>query len=48
MTADTVKVLARGTKLKVLEKSGDWYKVRTPQGELGWAKAVHEGDILLD
>lgn len=48
MTADTVKVLKRGTELKVIEKSGDWYKVRTPQGELGWAKAVHEGDILLD
>jgi len=48
MTAGTVKVLKRGTELKVIEKSGDWYKVRTPQGELGWAKAVHEGDVLLD
>jgi hypothetical protein len=48
MSAGTITTLKRGAKLKVLEKSGDWYKVRTEGGQLGWAKAVHEGDILLD
>jgi len=48
LSADTVATLKRGAKLKVIEKSGDWYKVRTEAGQLGWAKAVHEGNILLD
>jgi len=48
LSADTIATLKRGEKLKVIEKSGDWYKVRTGAGQLGWAKAVHEGDILLD
>ncbi len=47
-SADTITTLKRGATLKVIEKSGDWYKVRTAAGQLGWAKAVHEGDILLD
>jgi hypothetical protein len=48
MSASTITTLKRGAKLKVIEKSGDWYKVRTEAGQLGWAKAVHEGNILLD
>jgi hypothetical protein len=47
-SADTITVLKRGAELKVIEKSGDWYKVRTSEGQLGWAKAVDKGDILLD
>jgi hypothetical protein len=46
--AKTLEIIPRGTKLDVYEKSGEWYKVRTPAGHLGWAKSVNEGEVLLD
>ena len=52
LDASVVEVLERGTKLEVVEKmedpDGDWYKVRTPEGNIGWARAFFEGDIYLD
>lgn len=52
LEAEVVEIMERGTKLEVLEKiqdpEGDWYKVRTPAGEVGWARAFYEGDIYLD
>lgn len=28
--------LKQGTSLQIVEKSGDWYKVKTPAGSVGW------------
>lgn len=48
LDAKVVKILDKGTKLEVLEESGDWLKVRAPEGEVGWARARYEGEIYLD
>ncbi|MCP4231293.1 MAG: SH3 domain-containing protein [bacterium] len=48
LDADVVMVLDKGTRLDVLEKNESWYKVRTPDGQIGWAVAYYEGDIYLD
>lgn len=52
LDAGVVEIMERGTKLEVIEKmedpEGDWYKVRTPEGNIGWARAFFEGDIYLD
>lgn len=40
-----VKTLDMGTELTVIQKDGDWYKVKTKSGELGW---VHNDWITVD
>jgi SH3 domain protein len=41
-----IKVLASGTKLKVLERIKDYVKVRTPEGTLGWTKSAYLVDEI--
>jgi hypothetical protein len=48
LDSDVVTILDKGTQLDVLEKNESWYKVRTPDGQIGWARAYYEGDIYLD
>jgi N-acetylmuramoyl-L-alanine amidase len=33
---ELLSTLAQGTSLRVLEKRGDWYQVKTPDGKIGW------------
>lgn len=35
----TVGQVARGTRLEVLERKGDWIKVKTPAGKMAWVAA---------
>lgn len=34
---EIINVHEKGAKLKVLSKKGDWYKVKTSDGEVGWS-----------
>jgi len=33
---EVVEVVEKGTRLTLLSKKGDWFEVRTPQGNTGW------------
>ncbi|UCE05132.1 MAG: SH3 domain-containing protein [bacterium] len=33
---EVVEVVEKGTRLTLLSQKGDWYEVRTPQGNTGW------------
>jgi tetratricopeptide (TPR) repeat protein len=37
-TATTYFKLSEGSNVEIIEKGGSWYKIKRPDGKLGWAK----------
>lgn len=42
--SDTVSVAAKGARLYVIEREGDWIMVETEDGDSGWVRAKSVGD----
>ena len=41
MSSNVLGELEKGTKVDVLSKSGDWFKIRPPEGTTGWIAAKY-------